>query len=144
MDTGVPYSGKTLSMVPRDTGEFGEEENMRKAYVAFGLVLAAIAAVALRGAGPLGAQAPSRELPPLQLIQRIPVPGVSGRIDHFTAYPKRRLLIFSGLGNNTVEICQHVRCPGRSQPQGAERTPRRTLRAGIRQDLCGQCGEPLR
>jgi hypothetical protein len=29
-------------------------------------------------------QAPTRELSPLQLIQKIPVPGVAGRIDHFT------------------------------------------------------------
>ena len=43
-------------------------------------------------------QAPNRELAPLQLIQKIPVPGVAGRIDHFTAFPKRRLLMFSRLG----------------------------------------------
>ena len=48
--------------------------------------------------------APSRELAPLQLIQKIPVPGVAGRIDHFTAFPKRRLLIFAALGNNSMEI----------------------------------------
>jgi len=35
---------------------------------------------------------------------KIPVPGVAGRIDHFTAFPKRRLLIFAGLGNNSMEI----------------------------------------
>src|SRR5258707_13902723 len=49
------------------------------------------------------AQAPARELAPLQLIQKIPVPGVAGRIDHFTAFPKRRLLIFAALGNNSME-----------------------------------------
>src|SRR5216684_1520745 len=49
-------------------------------------------------------QVPSRELAPLQLIQKIPVPGVAGRIDHFTAFPKRRLLIFAALGNNSMEI----------------------------------------
>src|SRR5882762_439703 len=49
-------------------------------------------------------QAPPRELAPLQLIQKIPVPGVAGRIDHFTAFPKRRLLIFAALGNNSMEI----------------------------------------
>lgn len=50
------------------------------------------------------ASAARHELPPLQLIQRIPVPSVAGRIDHFTAYPKRRLLIFAALGNNSLEI----------------------------------------
>jgi len=55
---------------------------------------------------PAADTAPSaqRELPPLQLIQRIPVPGVTGRIDHFSAYPKRRLLMFAALGNNSLEI----------------------------------------
>jgi DNA-binding beta-propeller fold protein YncE len=75
------------------------------------------------------AAAPSHELAPLQLIQRIPVPGVTGRIDHFTAYPKRRLLIFAGLGNNTVEIVntfegkviQSVK--GLDEPQGVLYVP---------------------
>src|SRR5258708_20137515 len=60
----------------------------------------------MRGAKPAvaAAQTPTRELAPLQLIQKIPVPGVAGRIDHFTAFPKRRLLIFAGLGNNSMEI----------------------------------------
>src|SRR5467141_4002206 len=43
------------------------------------------------GGAPAPAATPSHELLPLQLIQRIPAPGVTGRIDHFTAYPKRRL-----------------------------------------------------
>ena len=64
------------------------------------------------------------ELAPLQLIQRIPVPGVTGRIDHFTAYPKRRLPIFAGLGNNTVEIVNTFEAKvvqsikGLNEPQG--------------------------
>src|SRR5207247_11258380 len=45
-------------------------------------------------------QAPSRELAPLQLIQRIPVPGVAGRIDHVTEYAKRRLLTFAPMDTN--------------------------------------------
>src|SRR4030088_3014069 len=50
------------------------------------------------------APAATHEVAPLQLIQKIPVPGVAGRIDHFTAFPKRRLLIFAALGNNSMEI----------------------------------------
>jgi hypothetical protein len=65
-----------------------------------GVLVAAVAVFAMRGGSPVAAQGPSGEPAPLQLIQRIPVPHVSGRIDHFTAYPKRRLLIFAGLGNN--------------------------------------------
>src|SRR6202158_6620678 len=73
------------------------------------------------------AAAPSHELAPLQLIQRIPVPGVTGRIDHFTAYPKRRLLIFAGLGNNTVEVVHTFEgkvapsIKGLDEPQGVLR-----------------------
>src|ERR1700730_14237066 len=74
-------------------------------------------------------QAPNRELAPLQLIQKIPVPGVAGRIDHFTAFPKRRLLIFAGLGNNSVvivntfeaKVVQSIK--GLNEPQGVLYVP---------------------
>src|ERR1700719_1132954 len=75
------------------------------------------------------AQVPTRELAPLQLIQKIPVPGVTGRIDHFTANPKRRLLIFAGLGNNTVEIVNTFEgkviqsIKGLDEPQGVLYVP---------------------
>src|ERR1700680_2242932 len=75
------------------------------------------------------AQGPTRELAPLQLIQRIPTPGVAGRIDHFTAYPKRRLLIFAALGNNTVEVINTFEAKvvhslkGLNEPQGVLYVP---------------------
>jgi DNA-binding beta-propeller fold protein YncE len=74
-------------------------------------------------------QAPARELAPLQLIQRIPVPGVTGRIDHFTAFPKRRLLIFAALGNNSMEIVNTFQArvvqstKGLNEPQGVLYVP---------------------
>jgi DNA-binding beta-propeller fold protein YncE len=74
-------------------------------------------------------QAPTRELAPLQLIQKIPVPGVAGRIDHFTAFPKRRLLIFAGLGNNSMEIVNTFQAKviqsvkGLDEPQGVLYVP---------------------
>jgi DNA-binding beta-propeller fold protein YncE len=79
--------------------------------------------------GPSPAPAPSHELAPLQLIQRIPAPGVTGRIDHFTAYPKRRLLIFAALGNNTVEVVNTFEAKvvqsikGLNEPQGVLYVP---------------------
>jgi DNA-binding beta-propeller fold protein YncE len=75
------------------------------------------------------ASAPQHEPAPLQLIQRIPVPDVAGRIDHFTAYPKRRLLIFAGLGNNSVEIVNTFQgkvvhsIKGLDEPQGVLYVP---------------------
>src|ERR1700674_5020198 len=74
-------------------------------------------------------QAPSRELAPLQLIQKIPVPGVAGRIDHFTAFPKRRLLIFAALGNNSIEVVNSFEArvvrsiKGLNEPQGVLYVP---------------------
>src|ERR1700757_3664560 len=74
-------------------------------------------------------QAPTRELAPLQLIQKIPVPGVAGRIDHFTAFPKRRLLIFAALGNNSMEIVNTFQgkvvqsVKGLDEPQGVLYVP---------------------
>ncbi len=75
------------------------------------------------------ASATRHELAPLQLIQRIPVPGVTGRIDHFTAYPKRRLLIFAALGNNSLEIVNTFEgkvvqsIKGLDEPQGVVYVP---------------------
>ena len=68
-----------------------------KKLLAVGVVaMSTFGLLTMRGAKPTvaAAQTPTRELAPLQLIQKIPVPGVAGRIDHFTAFPKRRLLIY--------------------------------------------------
>src|SRR6202163_3476730 len=75
------------------------------------------------------APAATHETAPLQLIQKIPVPGVAGRIDHFTAYPKRRLLIFAALGNNSLEIVNTFEAKvvhsikGLNEPQGVLYVP---------------------
>ncbi len=54
---------------------------------------------------PAAAQAPSgREVAPLQLEEQIPIPGVAGRLDHFSADAKRKRLFVSALGNNSVEV----------------------------------------
>jgi DNA-binding beta-propeller fold protein YncE len=91
----------------------------------------AITLLALCRNSPVWAQGAGEQshLAPLQLIQRIPTPGVSGRIDHFTAYPKRRLLIFAALGNNTVEIVDTFEgkviqsIKGLNEPQGVLYVP---------------------
>ncbi len=41
---------------------------------------------------------------PLKLLQRIPMPGVAGRIDHLSIDLKGHRLFVSALGNNTVEV----------------------------------------
>ena len=70
------------------------------------------------------AQTPSRELLPLQLEEQIPVPGVAGRLDHFTADAKRKRLFVSALGNNTLEVIDVFAgrvvhsIKGLAQPQG--------------------------
>jgi DNA-binding beta-propeller fold protein YncE len=66
----------------------------------------------------------TRELLPLQLEEEIPVPGVAGRLDHFTTDAKRRRLFVSALGNNTVEVIDVFAgrvihsIKGLAQPQG--------------------------
>lgn len=95
------------------------------------LALVAIAFLTSCGTAPTAdtTPAPAARTQPLQLIQRIPVPGVAGRIDHFTAYPKRRLLIFAGLGNNSVEIVNTFEAKvvhsikGLNEPQGVLYVP---------------------
>jgi DNA-binding beta-propeller fold protein YncE len=105
---------------------------MKRVFAIVGLlVLAAVAFLASCRTAPTveTASAPRRELPPLQLIQRIPAPDVAGRIDHFTAYPKRRLLIFAALGNSTVEIVNTFEgkvvhsIKGLAEPQGVVYVP---------------------
>ncbi len=93
--------------------------------------LVAIAFLASCGTAPTAdtAPAPATRTQPLQLIQRIPVPGVAGRIDHFTAFPKRRLLIFAALGNNSLEIVNTFEAKvvhsikGLNEPQGVLYVP---------------------
>src|SRR5579859_7934129 len=102
------------------------EENMKTV-----LALAAIALLASCSNAPTAdtTPAPVARLQPLQLIQRIPAPAVAGRIDHFTAYPKRRLLIFAALGNNSVEIVNTFEAKvvqsikGLNEPQGVLYVP---------------------
>jgi len=94
---------------------------MKKAY---GVLFATLALSSTPGISQPTSQAPARESPSLILTAKIPLPGVSGRIDHFTFDPQRRLTIFSGLGNNTVEIVdnfkgKHVKTiTGQDEPQG--------------------------
>src|ERR1700732_4804843 len=70
------------------------------------------------------AQAEEREAPPLREVQEIPLPGVQGRLDHFTIDAKRKRVIFSGLGNNTVQVVDVFagrmihQIEGLAQPQG--------------------------
>jgi DNA-binding beta-propeller fold protein YncE len=65
-----------------------------------------------------------REAPPVREVQEIPLPGVQGRLDHFTIDAKRKRVIFSGLGNDTVQVVDVFagrmihQIDGLAQPQG--------------------------
>jgi DNA-binding beta-propeller fold protein YncE len=96
-----------------------------KKWLAVGVVaLCALGLLAMRGTKIVAAQAQARELLPLQLEEQIPVPGVAGRLDHFTADAKRRRLFVSALGNNTLEVIDVFAgrvvhsIKGLAQPQG--------------------------
>jgi hypothetical protein len=88
------------------------------------LMLSAIGVLAILSVGDLHAQTPARTILPLQLEEQIPVPGVAGRLDHFTADAKRKRLFVSALGNNTVEVIDVFAgkvmhsIQGLAQPQG--------------------------
>jgi DNA-binding beta-propeller fold protein YncE len=78
---------------------------------------------AVAAMGPI-AQSQEREAPPVREVQEIPLPGVQGRLDHFTIDPKRKRVIFSGLGNNTVQVVDVFagrmihQIDGLAEPQG--------------------------
>jgi hypothetical protein len=77
---------------------------MRSLFLFAGLALMAVGILAGRTSKTAAAQTAARDILPLQLEEQIPVPGVAGRLDHFTADAKRRRLFVSALGNNTVEV----------------------------------------
>lgn len=96
-----------------------------KKWVAIGLTaVVALAVLTIRSTKNALAQTQARELLPLQLEEQIPVPGVAGRLDHFSADAKRKRLFVSALGNNTVEVIdvfagRVIRSiKGLAQPQG--------------------------
>jgi len=88
------------------------------------ITLAGLGVFAFRSERATKAQSTGRDILPLQLEEEIPVPGVAGRLDHFTADVKRKRLFVSALGNNTVEVIDTFAgrvirsIKGLSQPQG--------------------------
>ena len=97
---------------------------MKKLLAVSFAALAALCVVSIRSTRSAVAQTQTRELLPLQLEEQIPVPGVAGRLDHFTADAKRRRLFVSALGNNTLEVVDVFAgrvvhsIKGLAQPQG--------------------------
>jgi len=97
---------------------------MKRLLYAGVMVLVSLGILIMQNMKSAAAQTQGRELLPLQLEEQIPVPGVAGRLDHFTADAKRRRLFVSALGNNTVEVIdvfagkviQSIK--GLAQPQG--------------------------
>jgi len=77
---------------------------MKKLFAVTLVALAAACVLAMRGTKTAVAQTQAQELLPLQLEEQIPVPGVAGRLDHFSSDAKRRRLFVSALGNNTLEV----------------------------------------
>jgi hypothetical protein len=75
---------------------------MMKPHAMLSAVVVVLAVCSTPGLSQQTSQAPAREGPTLILAAKLPLTGVSGRIDHFTFDPKRRLTIFSGLGNDTI------------------------------------------
>ena len=66
--------------------------------------LIGLSILAIKGSDTAVAQSQARDFLPLQLEEQIPVPGVAGRLDHFSADAKRRRLFVSALGNNSLEV----------------------------------------
>ena len=71
--------------------------------------------------------------PPLALKATIPLPDVSGRIDHMAVDAKRKRLIVAELGNNTVDVVDLAmgkvihRVTGLPEPQGVGYSERADL-----------------
>ncbi|MDB5674694.1 MAG: hypothetical protein JWM65_1676 [Sphingomonas bacterium] len=105
---------------------------VKPAHLLLSTALMGCAVAAFSTAGPAqqaALQTEEREAPPLRLVQEIPLPGVQGRLDHFTIDPKRKRVIFSGLGNDSLQVVdafagrQIRQIDGLSQPQGSLYVP---------------------
>jgi DNA-binding beta-propeller fold protein YncE len=98
---------------------------MKKVLALTAAVLAGVLLLGTSGTKPTSAtQSNNERIFPLQLEEQIPVPNVAGRLDHLTADAKRKRLIVSALGNNTVEVIDTFAgkvirsIQGVSEPQG--------------------------
>jgi DNA-binding beta-propeller fold protein YncE len=86
----------------------------------------------------------ARAAPPVARVQRIPLPGVEGRIDHMAVDPQGKRLFIAALGNNTVEVIdlaagKRVRTlHGFHEPQGIAFAPG-PRRLFIANGQTGQC-----
>src|ERR1700688_3344174 len=66
---------------------------------------------------------------PLAFTQALPLPGVQGRFDHFSADPANARIYLSALGNDTVEVIDTTRgariqsITGLGMPQGVVYVP---------------------
>ena len=104
---------------------------MKKPFVISLLALAALSLLMVRSTktAVAAAQATSYKPAPLQLIQRIPLPGITGRIDHFSPHPDSDIVIFAALGNDSVEIVNAFKgklvhtLQGLDEPQGVLYVP---------------------
>lgn len=70
---------------------------------------------------------------PLRLVQKIPLPGIQGRIDHVSVDIKGKRLFIAALGNETVEVVdlaagKHIHTiPGFKEPQAVLYVPESNL-----------------
>src|SRR5437899_12772628 len=77
----------------------------------------------------VSAQQPAPRREPMVVTNRVPLPGVVGRLDHLTIDNKHRRVIVAALGNNTVEVAGGFSLkdihsiPGQDGPQGVLYVP---------------------
>ncbi len=66
----------------------------------------AVPMVLLAGVLCFAKYAPAQDAKPLTLTGRIPLPGVKGRIDHFSVDVKGQRLFMAGVGNHSLEVME--------------------------------------
>jgi len=93
-----------------------------------GLASALLTGFAAHAAAALLMPAPVLAAPALELVSAIELPGVKGRIDHFSVDVKGHRLFVAALGNDTVEVLDTQRdrrqsIRGLGEPQGVLYVP---------------------
>jgi hypothetical protein len=81
------------------------EKHMKAAFAILLAALVVVAALTISPGKSAAAAESSSQARPLHLIEQIiSLPDVKGRIDHFTADPKRKRLFVAAVGSNSVEV----------------------------------------
>src|SRR5437773_2428113 len=104
MDRGARDINQAGAEVFKRLGWCYETTVSRLATLREGLAMKGVCLVVALGAAACGGEVRGQDEAALRLVQTVPLPGVSGRIDHMDVDLQTGRLFVAALGNGTVEV----------------------------------------